>query len=84
MNFCPAIPSSDLISHNNRKINRTFFKTHIPGSLDINVTLHIIQTRKRIAVIFFFLGGGETERNTQGQTKDSECEFFHFSSFPPL
>jgi hypothetical protein len=56
MNFCPAILGSQLIARHNRQIDRTFFIAHILSSLDKDISVHIIQTRKRIAIIFFFLG----------------------------
>jgi len=86
MNFGPAISSSQFVAHNDRQIDRAFFETHILGSLYKNISFHIIQTQKGIAVIFFFLRGGKTKGNTQGQTKDNECNslFFHFSSFPTI
>jgi len=72
MNFCPAILGSQLIACHNRQIDRTFFIAHILSSLDKDISFHIIQTRKRIAIIFFFLGRGETKRNTKDQTKGDE------------
>ena len=64
VDFGPAILSSKLIACYNRQIDCTFFITHILGSLDEDISFHIIQTGKRIAVIFCFLGGGETNGNT--------------------
>ena len=86
VNFGPAISSSQLIAHNDRQIYRAFFKAHIFCSLDKNISFHIIQTQKGMAVVFFFLRCGETKRNAQGQTKDDECNFlfFHLSSFPTI
>ena len=82
MDLGPTITGSQLIAGNDRKIDSAFFISHIFGSLDKNISLHIIQTGKRIAVIFF-LGGGETKGCTQGQTQDDEYSlFFHLSSFP--
>jgi hypothetical protein len=64
MDFGPAILRSELIACYNRQIDCTFFITHVLSSLYEDISFHVIQTGKRIAVIFFFLGGGETNGNT--------------------
>ena len=86
MDFGSAILSSQFIARYNRQIDRALFVTQILGPLDEDISFHIIQTRKRIAIIFLFLREGETIGNTKGHTKDDEqySLFFHLSSFPPL
>jgi hypothetical protein len=59
MNFSPAFIGAEFIALDNRKIHRSFFISHILGSLEIHIAFDIAQSDKGAGIIFF-LGIGES------------------------
>jgi len=66
MNFCPAIPCSQPIAFNYRKVDNSFLEAHICSSLDENIALDITEASKTGAWIAFLVRKSQ-KRNDKNQ-----------------
>jgi len=52
MNFCPSVSGSELVIHDDRKIDRTLLISHIRRSLYEHIACYITHPRKAIVIVF--------------------------------